>query len=69
LEDKTFSDGIFLKGTIIAIIITIPSISAFFIVWTVLDDIINAAMISVVIHFISMLFSLKISKKLFIKKT
>jgi len=69
LKDKTSSNGIFLKGTTIAIIITIPSISAFFIAWTILDDLINAAIISVVIHFVSMGFSLKISKKLFMTKT
>lgn len=65
---KLPTNEIFLKGTIIAIIITIPSIVAFFIAWHFLNDLILSAIISVVIHFISMGFSFKISKKIFANK-
>jgi hypothetical protein len=64
-EKKIGSNDIFLKGTIIAIFITIPSLSAFFISWHILTDIILAAIIATVIHFIAMIFSFKISKKNF----
>jgi len=63
------STNIFLKGTFIAIIITIPSLTAFFIGWYVLDDLITASIVGVVVHFISMIFILKISKRLFLPKS
>ena len=59
----------YLKGTIIALIVTIPSLTAFGISWTLLDDLIQAAIIGGIVHFIAMIFSFKISKKLFAKNT
>ena len=55
---------IVLKGTIIAVIVTIPSIVSFMVAWMILDNLIQAAIIGAVVHFIAMGFSLKISKKL-----
>jgi len=57
-----------LKGTIIAGIVTIPSITTFVVVWIILDNLIQAVIIGAVIHFIAMGFSLKISKKLLVKR-
>ena len=57
-----------LKGTIMAIILTVPSITAFLITWLILDNLINAAIVGGVVHFIAMGFSLKISKKILVKK-
>jgi len=59
---------IVLRGTILAIIITVPSIIIFVISWIVLEDLIFAAVLGAVVHFTSMGFSLKISKKILIKK-
>jgi hypothetical protein len=59
---------IMLKGTIIALIVTIPSLISFFLVWTITDNLIYGAVSSVIVHFIAMGFSLKISKKLLVKK-
>lgn len=59
---------IILKGSIIAVIVTVPSITAFAISWFVLDNLMQAAIIGGVIHFIAMGFSLKISKKLLVKR-
>jgi len=59
---------ILLKGTIISIITTVPSLVAFVIIWLVFDDLIYAIILGALIHFIAMIFSLKISKKLLIKK-
>ena len=56
-----------LKGLIIAMIVTIPSILAFMVSWSILDDLIKAAVIGAVVHFIAMGFSLKISKKFLVK--
>jgi hypothetical protein len=59
---------IILKGSVIAVIVTVPSIVSFLISWMILDDLIQAAIIGAVIHFIAMGFSLKISKKLLVKR-
>jgi len=57
-----------LRGTLIAIIITVPSVLTFLISWTVLDNLIYAAILGAIIHFIAMGFSLKISKTILAKK-
>ncbi|MEO9309752.1 MAG: hypothetical protein ABI337_05595 [Nitrososphaera sp.] len=57
--------GIFLKGSIIGTIITIPSLIAFFVSWYVLGDKITALIVGAIVHFIGMGFSIKLSKKLF----
>ena len=59
---------IILKGTIIAIIITVPSLIAFVITWVFLDDVILGAFSGMVVNLIALVFSWKISKKLLIKK-
>jgi len=59
---------IVLKGSIIAVIVTIPSIVSFIVIWMILDDLIQAAIIGAVVHFIAMGFSLKISKKFLVKR-
>jgi hypothetical protein len=65
---KLTIQDLILKGTIIAGIVTIPSITSFMIAWVVLDNLIQAVIIGAVIHFIAMGFSLKISKKLLVKR-
>jgi hypothetical protein len=67
-KPKLTISEIVLKGTIMATIVTIPSIIAFLISWTVLDNLITAAIVGGIIHFIAMGFSLKISKKILLKK-
>jgi ABC-type uncharacterized transport system permease subunit len=57
--------GIFLKGSVIGAIITIPSLVAFFVSWLILEDKMTALIVGIVVHFIGMGFSFKISKKLF----
>ncbi len=57
--------GIFLKGSIIGAIITIPSLIAFFASWLVTSDKIMSLIVGIAVHFIGMGFSLKLSKKLF----
>jgi uncharacterized membrane protein len=59
---------IVLKGSIIAVIVTIPSIVSFMVIWMIFDDLIQAAIIGAVVHFIAMGFSLKISKKFLVKR-
>ena len=59
---------IVLKGTIIAAIITIPSIVVFLLSWFILEDFMIAVILGGIVHFIAMGFGLKISKKILIKK-
>ncbi|MFB5621797.1 MAG: hypothetical protein ACE5RO_03215 [Candidatus Nitrosomaritimum yanchengensis] len=66
--DKLTIKEIILKGTIIAIIVVIPSLSIFFVAWVLLDDLFYAAIIGGIVHFMAMGFSLKISKKFFAKE-
>ena len=72
LSDPTKSklkiSEIIFKGTIMGAIVTIPSIIVFLITWTVLDNLITAIIVGAIVHFIAMGFSLKISKKILIKK-
>jgi len=67
-KSKLKISEIIVKGTIMATILTVPSLVAFLITWTVLDNLINAAIVGGIIHFIAMGFSLKISKKILVKK-
>jgi len=67
-QSKLSIREIALRGTVIAIIITVPSVLTFLISWTVLDNLIYAAILGALIHFIAMGFSLKISKKILVKK-
>ncbi len=56
---------IFLKGSLIGLIITVPSLIAFFASWLVTGDKYVSLVIGVVVHFVGMGFSLKLAKKLF----
>ena len=67
-KSKLKISEIILKGTIMGAIVTIPSIIVFLITWTVLDNLITAIIVGAIVHFIAMGFSLKISKKILIKK-
>ena len=67
-KSKLKISEIIVKGTIMATILTVPSLIAFLITWTVLDNLINAGIVGGIVHFIAMGFSLKISKKILVKK-
>ena len=67
-QSKLSIREIALRGTIIATIITVPSIITFLLICIVLDNLIYAAILGAVVHFIVMGFSLKISKKILVKK-
>ncbi len=57
-----------IRGTVMASIITVPSLAAFLASWAILDDLIQAAIVGAVVHFIAMGFSLKISKRFLTKR-
>jgi len=66
--DKLTKKDIILKGTFLSIIVIVPSLSTFFLSWKILDDLLQAAIIGGIVHFIVMGFSLKISKKFLVRK-
>jgi len=68
ISNKLTIQEIIIKGTIIAIIVITPSLLTFFISWVILDDLLQAVVVGGIVHFIAMGFSLKISKKFFVKK-
>ena len=68
IKPKLKISEIVLKGTIMATIVTVPSIIAFLISWALLDNLLTAAIVGGIIHFVAMGFSLKISKKILVRK-
>jgi len=71
MNDKQFRlsiNQVVLRGTIMAVIITVPSLVSFVVSWIVLDNLLYAIIVGAVIHFIAMGFSLNLSKKLLVKK-
>ncbi len=67
-ESKLSIREIALRGTIIAVIITAPSVISFVLTWKISDNLLYAAILGAIVHFIAMGFSLKISKKILVKK-
>ncbi len=56
--------NVYAAGTILAIIISVPGIIAFLVAWRVGGNMLIALIISIIVYFISMGFSVKISKKM-----
>lgn len=56
---------ILLKGSLIALILTGSSLSSLAITWYILDDLMLALIISGVVYFVAMIFSIKILKRFF----
>lgn len=56
------------KGSLIALIITIPTLIVFFGIWTITDDLIYGAVGGLITNFIALGISFKIVNKKFTKK-
>ena len=56
------------KGSLIAIIISVPTLVVFFAIWTISDDLIYGAVGGLITNFIALGISFKIVSKKFIKK-
>lgn len=61
---KISKKNIYAVGTILALIISIPAIVTFLVVWKTGNSMFTALIVSIIIYFISMGFSVKISKKM-----
>ncbi|NIP61433.1 MAG: hypothetical protein GWN01_00555 [Nitrosopumilaceae archaeon] len=57
------------RGSLIGLLITVPSLTAFFLVWFFTEELFTSAIIGAVIHFCAMGFSWKVAKKFFVKKS
>lgn len=68
LPKRTSKKELFAKGSIIALIISIPSLAGFFVSWAVLGNLIVAAVVGLVVHFIAMGFAIRNAKKILGKK-
>jgi len=68
MPTRTSRTQLFAKGSILAVIISVPSLVGFFVSWAILGNLIEAAIIGLVVHFIAMGFALKIAKKILAKK-
>jgi ABC-type uncharacterized transport system permease subunit len=64
IPTRTSRTQLFAKGSILAVIISVPSLVGFFVSWAILGNLIEAAIIGLVVHFIAMGFALKIAKKI-----
>ena len=56
------------KGSVIAIIISVPTLIVFFGVWTISDDLIYGAVAGLITNFVALGISFKIVSKKFTKK-
>lgn len=65
---KLSTKEILIRGSALAGMVAVPSLSSFLVLWTVLDDLLVAAIIGGIVHFVAMGFSLKISKKFLVRK-
>ena len=67
-SDKLSMGKVVIRSSVLAGMVAIPSLLAFVVSWVLLDDLLVAAIIGAVVHFIAMGFSLKISKKFLARK-
>ena len=56
------------RGTIVAVMVTMPSLAAFFAAWDITGDAIYAAIAGAVVHFAAMGFSFAVMKRYFAVK-
>jgi len=56
--------GMFAAGTIVALIISVPAIVAFLVAWKYTGNVLTGLIVSVVVYFIAMGLSFKVSKKI-----
>ncbi len=56
------------KGSLIAIIISVPTLVVFFSIWTITDDLIFGGLGGLITNFITIGISFKIVSKKFVKK-
>lgn len=67
--EKLSGRDIFVRGSILGAIITVPSVSTFLILWYVTGEMVIPAIAAAAVHFATMILSYKLAKKIFVKHT
>ncbi|MDC0170008.1 hypothetical protein OAI67_03020 [Candidatus Nitrosopelagicus sp.] len=65
---KVTSKDLITKGSLVAIIIAVPTLIVFFVIWTVTSDLIFGGIAGLITNFITLGISFKIVTKKFVKK-
>ena len=65
---KLTMTDLLIKGSVIAALISIPTLIVFFLVWAVTDDLLYGAIAGLIANFIALGVAFKIVNKKFIKK-
>ncbi|MDA0756202.1 MAG: hypothetical protein O3C04_04340 [Crenarchaeota archaeon] len=65
---KVTSKDLIAKGSLVAIIIAVPTLILFYAVWTITSDLIFGAVAGLITNFITLGISFKIVSKKFVKK-
>ena len=65
---KVTSKDLITKGSLVAIIIAVPTLIVFFIIWTITNDLIFGGVAGLITNFITLGISFKIVTKKFVKK-
>jgi hypothetical protein len=66
---KITTKDLIAKGSLIAIIISVPTLIMFFTIWTITTDLIFGAIAGLITNFVALGISFKIVNKKFTKKT
>lgn len=56
------------KGSMLGAIITVPTLAVFLSLWAVTGELLMPAIAGAAVHFVAMAFSIKIAKKILIKR-
>lgn len=56
------------KGSMLGAIITVPTLAVFLSLWAVTGELLMPAIAGATVHFVAMAFSIKIAKKILIKR-
>ncbi|MYJ27774.1 MAG: hypothetical protein F4097_03280 [Cenarchaeum sp. SB0672_bin_9] len=65
--EKLSTKDIFVRGSILGAIITVPSVSTFLILWYITGEMIIPAVVAAAVHFATMMLSYKFAKKILVK--
>lgn len=67
--EKLSTRDIFVRGSILGTIITVPSVSTFLILWYLTEEMVMPAIVAAAVHFATMILAYKLAKRIFVKQT
>lgn len=66
--EKLSTRDVFVRGSILGAIITVPSVATFLVLWYVTGDMVTPAIVAAAVHFAVMILAYKIAKKILVKR-